>query len=51
METLDRSAGLVRGRTERVISVVMAEMEKFERGSYTEGVERTLKSLKENSKS
>ena len=50
METFDRSAGLVRGRTERVISVVMAEMENFERGPYTEGVEKTVRSLKEDSK-
>lgn len=49
VETFDRSAGLVRGRTERVISVVLAEMEAFERGPYTEGVEKTVRSLKEDS--
>ncbi|CAB4026103.1 catenin alpha-2-like [Paramuricea clavata] len=48
VESFDRSAGLVRGRTERVISVVMAEMENFERGPYTEGVEKTVRSLKED---
>ena len=40
----------MRGRTDRVISVVMAEMENFERGPYTEGVEKTVRSLKEDSK-
>ena len=50
METLDRSAGLVRGRTDRVISVVSAEMEKFEQGPYTEAVQKTLKSLQDDGK-
>lgn len=48
LETFDRSAGLVRGRTDRVVSVVLAEMENFERGPYTEGVRKTVKSLKED---
>ena len=50
LETFDRSAGLVRGRTDRVVSVVMTEMENFQRGPYTEGVQKTVKSLKEDSK-
>ncbi|XP_028414979.1 catenin alpha-2-like [Dendronephthya gigantea] len=48
VETLDRSAGLIRGRTERVISVVLTEMENFEQGPYTEGVQKTVRSLKED---
>ena len=48
---MDRTAGAIRGRTERVIDVVTAEMEKYEAGEYTEAVLDGVRTLREQSKS
>ncbi|XP_074643646.1 catenin alpha-2-like [Tubulanus polymorphus] len=38
MDTLDRTAGAIRGRSARVVNVVAAEMDNYEPGPYTERV-------------
>jgi len=48
---IDRTAGAIRGRTERVIDVVTAEMEKYETGEYTETVLESVRVLHDQSKS
>jgi catenin alpha len=48
---VDRTAGAIRGRTERVTDVVIAEMEKYEAGEYTETVLESIRTLREQSKS
>ena len=37
-DTLDRTAGAIRGRSSRVCNVVTAEMDNYEQGVYTERV-------------
>ena len=49
-ETLDRTAGAVRGRVARVDNVVSAEMENYEAGPYTETVQRAVHIMRESSK-
>ncbi len=49
-ETLDRTAGAVRGRVSRVDNVVTAEMENYEPGPYTETVKRAVHVMRESSK-
>ncbi|KAK3704830.1 hypothetical protein QZH41_005032 [Actinostola sp. cb2023] len=45
--SLDRTAGQIRGRTQRVDEVVTAEMENYQKGPYTEGVHRAVKVMRE----
>jgi catenin alpha len=47
---VDRTAGAIRGRSERVIDVVIAEMEKYEPGEYTETVLEGVRILRDQSK-
>lgn len=47
---VDRTAGAIRGRTERVVDVVTAEMEKYEAGEYTEAVLESVRNLRDQSK-
>ena len=49
-ETLDSLAGAIRGRIARVENVVIAEMENYERGPFTETVTRAVMVMKNNSK-
>ena len=49
-KTLDQTAGAVRGRIARVQNVVLAEMEDFEPGPFTETVTRAVMVMKDNSK-
>ena len=48
-ETLDRTAGAVRGRVARVDNVVSAEMDNYEQGPYTETVQRAVHMMRESS--
>ena len=48
-ETLDRTAGAVRGRVARVDNVVLAEMDNYEPGPYTETVHRAIHIMRESS--
>ena len=48
-ETLDRTAGAVRGRVARVDNVVLAEMDNYEPGPYTETVHRAIHMMRESS--
>ena len=41
-ETVDRTAGQIRGRTARVGEVVAAEMENYQQGPYTDRVMRAV---------
>ncbi|XP_066916590.1 catenin alpha-2-like [Clytia hemisphaerica] len=45
-ETLDRTAGAVRGRVKRVDHVVMSEMLNYEPGQYTDSVYRAVGTMK-----
>lgn len=45
-DTLDRTAGAIRGRTARVCNVVEAEMENYEPGVYTKRVSESIKVLR-----
>ncbi|XP_041436602.1 catenin alpha-2 isoform X3 [Xenopus laevis] len=47
VDTLDRTAGAIRGRAARVIHIINAEMENYEAGVYTEKVLETTKLLSE----
>jgi catenin alpha len=47
---VDRTAGAIRGRSNRVIDVVTSEMEKYEPGEYTEGVMESIRVLRDQSK-
>uniref|UniRef100_A0A4W4GPW7 Catenin alpha-2 n=1 Tax=Electrophorus electricus TaxID=8005 RepID=A0A4W4GPW7_ELEEL len=47
MDTLDRTAGAIRGRAARVVHIINAEMENYEPGVYTERVLETLRLLSE----
>lgn len=49
-ESLDRTAGSIRGRTQRVDEVVTAEMENYQKGPYTENVNRAVKAMREEGK-
>jgi catenin alpha len=46
-DRVDRTAGAIRGRTERVTDVVIAEMEKYETGEYTETVLESVRVLRD----
>ena len=41
-ETVDRTAGQIRGRTARLEDVVTAEMENYQQGPYTDNVFRAV---------
>lgn len=45
--TLDRTAGQIRGRTQRVDEVVTAEMENYQKGPYTDAVTRAVKAMRQ----
>uniref|UniRef100_A0A3B3TD82 Catenin alpha-2 n=1 Tax=Paramormyrops kingsleyae TaxID=1676925 RepID=A0A3B3TD82_9TELE len=47
VDTLDRTAGAIRGRAARVVHIINAEMENYESGIYTERVLDSLKILSE----
>ncbi|XP_048825953.1 catenin alpha-2 isoform X1 [Brienomyrus brachyistius] len=47
VDTLDRTAGAIRGRAARVVHIINAEMENYECGVYTERVLDSLKILSE----
>ncbi|XP_078085739.1 catenin alpha-2 isoform X2 [Mustelus asterias] len=47
VDTLDRTAGAIRGRAARVIHIISAEMENYEPGVYTEKVMESTKLLSE----
>ena len=46
-DTLDRTAGAIRGRSSRVCNVVTAEMDNFEPGVYTERVMEAVHVLRD----
>ncbi|XP_013065972.1 catenin alpha-2-like isoform X2 [Biomphalaria glabrata] len=46
-DTLDRTAGAIRGRSARVCNVVAAEMENYEPGQYTERVMEAVMELRD----
>lgn len=46
-DTLDRTAGAIRGRSARVCNVVAAEMDEYEPGVYTEGVLKAVAVLRD----
>lgn len=46
-DTLDRTAGAIRGRAARVCNVVTAEMDNYEPGIYTERVLEAIKVLRD----
>lgn len=46
-DTLDRTAGAIRGRSARVANVVTAEMDNYEPGIYTERVLEAIKVLRD----
>uniref|UniRef100_A0A672QPC7 Catenin alpha-2 n=1 Tax=Sinocyclocheilus grahami TaxID=75366 RepID=A0A672QPC7_SINGR len=45
VDTLDRTAGAIRGRAARVVHIINAEMENYEPGVYTERVLESIKLL------
>ncbi|MGH0165116.1 UNVERIFIED_CONTAM: hypothetical protein FKN15_057381 [Acipenser sinensis] len=47
VDTLDRTAGAIRGRAARVVHIINAEMENYEPGVYTERVSEAIKLLSE----
>ncbi|XDV15431.1 hypothetical protein PO909_015527 [Leuciscus waleckii] len=47
VDTLDRTAGAIRGRAARVVHIINAEMENYEPGVYTERVLESIKLLSE----
>ena len=49
-DTLDRTAGAIRGRSSRVCNVVTAEMDNYEPGQYTERVMEAVIMLRDQSK-
>ena len=49
-DTLDRTAGAIRGRSARVCNVVAAEMDNYEPGQYTERVMEAVVMLRDQSK-
>lgn len=48
-DTLDRTAGAIRGRSSRVCNVVAAEMDIYEPGQYTERVMEAVVMLRDQS--
>lgn len=48
-DTLDRTAGAIRGRSARVCNVVSAEMDNFEPGRYTDRVMEAVTMLRDQS--
>lgn len=46
-DTLDRTAGAIRGRSSRVCNVVMAEMENYEAGAYVDRVMEAVVMLRD----
>ena len=46
-DTLDRTAGAIRGRSSRVCNVVGAEMNNYEKGVYTERVMEAVSVLRD----
>ncbi|CAF0830740.1 unnamed protein product [Adineta steineri] len=46
-DRVDRTAGTIRGRSDRVIDVVIAEMDKYEPGEYTEAVMESVRVLRD----
>lgn len=46
-DSLDRTAGAIRGRSARVANVVTAEMDNYEPGIYTERVLEAIKVLRD----
>lgn len=46
-DTLDRTAGAIRGRAARVCNVVTAEMDNYEPGTYTDRVLEAIKVLRD----
>uniref|UniRef100_A0A671P3N8 Catenin (cadherin-associated protein), alpha 2 n=1 Tax=Sinocyclocheilus anshuiensis TaxID=1608454 RepID=A0A671P3N8_9TELE len=50
VDTLDRTAGAIRGRAARVVHIINAEMENYEPGVYTERVLESIKLLSETGK-
>lgn len=46
-DSLDRTAGAIRGRSSRVANVVTAEMDNYEPGIYTERVLEAIKVLRD----
>lgn len=49
-ETVDRTAGQIRGRTARLEDVVSAEMENYQQGPYTDNVMRAVLVVRNESK-
>lgn len=49
-DSLDRTAGAIRGRASRVANVVTAEMSNYEPGIYTERVLEAVKVLRDQGK-
>ena len=49
-DSLDRTAGAIRGRASRVANVVTAEMSNYEPGIYTERVLEAVKVLRDTGK-
>lgn len=49
-DTLDRTAGAIRGRSARVCNVVSAEMDNYEPGPYTERVMEAVVLLRDQGK-
>lgn len=47
VDTLDRTAGAIRGRAARVVHIINAEMENYEPGVYTERVLESIRLLSE----
>ena len=50
LETVDRTAGQIHGRTKRVGDVVKDEMENYQKGPYTDNVMRTVNRMNTESK-
>jgi catenin alpha len=50
VDTLDRTAGAIRGRTARICNVVSSEMDNYEQCDYTNRVLETVSVLKDQSK-
>ncbi len=49
-DSLDRTAGAIRGRSARICSVVDSEMQNYEQGLYTEKVSEAVLILREQGK-
>ena len=47
---VNRKAEMICGRSIRIINVVIAEMEKYEQGEYTENVMESIRILRDQSK-